>query len=320
MADRTVPEASISTRRGFRTSRLNSRLERIEVRRDGRAEPLIETAPALTSAQIGWGGIAVETHRISGGVIPRHEHPEHFLQVLLDGSVKYEVQAGGRHTRYVGTPGTAILQPRGAVDEIRWFGPVHTVAVALHPTLLTQSLETTAHRDDIELQQSFDLKDRHIAAILNTMTLDLTEGSPAGRLYGESLADSLAVYLVSRHSAGNPLAPFAPGGLPAYRLKRVRDFIGENLEDDLSLGQLATIAGMSPHYFSEMFRQSTGHSPYQYVLLQRIERAKQRLRTRDCSVLTAAVEAGFANPSHFARTFRRIVGISPSRFQEDATG
>jgi len=319
MSDRTVPEASTSAGRGFRTSRLESRLERIEVRRDGRAEPLIETAPTLTSAQIGWAGIAVETHRISAGVIPRHEHPEHFLQVVLEGGVKYEVQAGGRRTRFVGTPGTVILQPRGAVDEIRWLGPVHTVAVALQPTLLTQSLEITAHRDDIELQQSFDLKDRHIAAILNTMTLDLTEGSPAGRLYGESLADSLAVYLVSRHSARNPLTGCATGGLPAYRLKRVMDFIGENLEDDLSLGQLATIAGMSPHYFSEMFRQSTGHSPYQYVLLQRIERAKQRLRTRDCSVLTAAVEAGFANPSHFARTFRRIVGISPSRFQDDAT-
>ena len=212
MPDRTVPEASTSAGRGFRTSRLKSRMERIEVRRDGRAEPLIETAPTLTSAQIGWAGIAVETHRISAGVIPRHEHPEHFLQVVLEGGVKYEVQAGGRRTRFVGTPGTVILQPRGAVDEIRWLGPVHTVAVALQPTLLTQSLEITAHRDDIELQQSFDLKDRHIAAILNTMTLDLTEGSPAGRLYGESLADSLAVYLVSRHSARNPLTGFATGG------------------------------------------------------------------------------------------------------------
>jgi AraC family transcriptional regulator len=308
MANR-VYEAPISAGREFR----------IEVRRDGRAEPLIETAPTLTSAQIGWAGIAVETHRISAGVIPRHEHPEHFLQVVLEGCVKYEVQAGGRRTRFVGTPGTVILQPRGAVDEIRWLGLVHTVAVAIHPTLLTQSLETTAHRDDIELRESFDLKDRHIASILNTMTLDLAEGSPAGRLYGESLADSLAVYLASRHSAGNSATVFASGGLPAYRLKRVMEFIGENMGDDLSLGQLATIAGMSPHYFSEMFRQSTGHSPYQYVLLQRIERAKQRLRTQDCSVTTAGVEAGFANPSHFARTFRRIVGTSPSKFQEEAT-
>jgi AraC family transcriptional regulator len=202
---------------------------------------------------------------------------------------------------------------------MRWLGPVQTVAVALHPTLLTQSLETTAHRSDIELQQSFDLKDRHIAAILNTMTLDLAEGSPAGRLYGESLADSLAVYLVSRYSAGNPPAVLTPSGLPTYRLRRVMDFIGENLGDDLSLDQLATVAGMSPHYFSEMFRHSTGHSPYQYVLLQRIERAKEKLRFRDCSILTAGVEVGFTNPSHFARTFRRIVGTSPSKFQEDAT-
>ena len=257
---------------------------------------------------------------MSAGVIPRHEHPEHFLQVVLEGCVKYEVEVGGRRTRFVGMPGTVILQPRGAVDEIRWLAPVHTVAVAIHPTLLTQSLENTAHRNDIELRQYFNLRDRHIASILNTMTLDLAEGSPAGRLYGESLADSLAVYLASRHSAGNPLSVFTPGGLPAYRLKRVMDFIGENLGDDLSLGQLASIAGMSAHYFSEMFRQSTGHSPYQYVLLQRIERAKQMLRNRDCSVLTAGVEAGFANPSHFARTFRRIVGTSPSKFQEDATG
>jgi len=320
MVDRTVPEASISEGRRFRASRLKSRLERVEVRREGRAEPLIDTAPTLTSAQIGWAGIAVETHRIAAGVIPRHEHPEHFLQVVLEGCAKYEVQSGGRHNRFVGTPGTAILQPRGAIDEIRWLGPVHTAAVAIHPTLLTQSLESTAHHNDIELRQSFDLKDRHIASILNTMTLDLAEGSPAGRLYGESLAESLAVYLTSRHSAGNPQTAFTPGGMPAYRLKRVMDFIGENLGDDLSLGQLATIAGMSPHYFSEMFRQSTGHSPYQYVLLQRIERAKQRLRTRDCSVLTAGVEAGFTNASHFARTFRRIVGISPSKFQEDVSG
>ncbi|MGO8829446.1 MAG: helix-turn-helix domain-containing protein [Steroidobacteraceae bacterium] len=55
------------------------------------------------------------------------------------------------------------------------------------------------------------------------------------------------------------------------------------------------------------------------MLLQRIERAKQRLRTQDCSVITAGVEAGFANPSHFARTFRRIVGSSPSKYQQDAT-
>jgi AraC family transcriptional regulator len=85
-------------------------------------------------------------------------------------------------------------------------------------------------------------------AVLLAMTTDLAEGSPAGRLYGGSLATALAVYLLNRYTARR-YAPVAyQGGLPGYRLKRVLDHIGDNLADDLSLSQLAAVAGMSPHY------------------------------------------------------------------------
>jgi AraC family transcriptional regulator len=55
----------------------------------------------------------------------------------------------------------------------------------------------------------------------------------------------------------------------------VLDYIANNLETNMSLAQLAVVAGMSPHYFSELFKQSTGRAPHHYVLLHRIERAKQ---------------------------------------------
>jgi len=103
--------------------------------------------------------------------------------------------------------------------------------------------------------------------------------------------------------------------LPGYRLKRVLDHVGDNLAEDLSLSRLAAVAGMSPHYFAELFKISTGYAPHKYVLLQRIERAKQSLRDSRHSVLEVALDVGFHNPSHFARTFRKIVGASPSRFQ-----
>jgi AraC family transcriptional regulator len=105
------------------------------------------------------------------------------------------------------------------------------------------------------------------------------------------------------------------GGLPGYRLKRVLDYIGDNLAEDLSLLQLATVVGMSPHYFSELFIKSTGHPPHRFVLLQRIERAKQSLHDRGRSIVEVGLDAGFQNPSHFARMFRKLVGTSPSRFQ-----
>jgi AraC family transcriptional regulator len=97
----------------------------------------------------------------------------------------------------------------------------------------------------------------------------------------------------------------------------VLDYIAENLESDLRLSQLSTIAGMSPHYFAELFKQSTGLAPHRYVILQKIERAKEHLCNPKIAIIEAGLEVGFHNPSHFARVFRKVVGVTPSHFRAD---
>jgi AraC family transcriptional regulator len=191
--------------------------------------------------------------------------------------------------------------------------------VAIHPSLLTGALDETAHESDIELIEHWNLADPNIMAVLLAMTTDLTEESPAGRLYGESLANALAVYLLNRYTVRRHIAAAYRGGLPGYRLKRVLDYIGDNLADDVSLSQLAAVAGMSPHYFAGLFSKSTGYPPHRFVLLQRIERAKQSLRNPGRSIIEIGLDAGFQNPSHFARMFRKFVGTSPSRFQSETS-
>jgi AraC family transcriptional regulator len=287
----------------------------IEVIREGRVEPFLQDHPALSSSSVRWAGVAVEDYSIPACVIPRHEHLENFLHVVLRGSVKYEVLTRGKVIEFRASPGTTFILPRGTIDELRWKGPTHRIAVAIHPSLLVNALDETAHERNIELTEHWNLADPNIMAVLLAMTTDLDGGSPAGRLYGESLANALAVYLLRRYTVRRYTPVAYRGGLPGYRLKRVLDYIGDNLAEDLSLPQLAAVAGMSPHYFAELFRRSTGHAPHRYVLLQRIERAKQGLRDTGQSVLEVGLDAGFQNPSHFARTFRKFVGISPSRFQ-----
>lgn len=293
-------------------------LSGVEVRREGRVEPFLHEHPTLSSSAALWAGLALEDYSIPACVIPRHEHLENFLHVVLRGSVKYEVLTRGKTLKFEANPGTTFILPRGTVDELTWRGPTHRIAVAMHPGLLVNALEETAHHDDIELTEHWNLTDPHIMAVLLAMTADLEAGSPAGRLYGESLANALAVYMVNRYAVRCYTPVKHRGGLPRYRLRRVLDHIGDNLAADLSLTELAMVAGMSPHYFSELFRQSTGHAPHQYVLLQRIERAKEGLCDPRYSVIEAGLEAGFQNPSHFARIFRRFVGTSPSRFQAEA--
>jgi AraC family transcriptional regulator len=307
------PQAPRRVTQSSSTSRLV--LSGIEVRRGGRVEPLLHTHPTLSSTPAQWSGVALEEHSVPACVTPRHEHVENFLHVVLEGSVKYEVLTRGKTLQFSANPGTSFILPRGTVDELRWSGPTHRIAAAIHPTLLVNALDETAHERDIELTEHWNLIDPNIMAVLLAMRADLDAGSPAGRLYGDSLANALAVYVLNRYAVKQYAPVVYRGGLPRYRLKRVLDHVGDNLSDDLSLSQLAAIAGMSPHYFAEMFKQSTGRAPHQYVLLRRIERAKERLRDAKCSVIEAALAAGFQNPSHFARMFRKFVGISPSGFQ-----
>jgi len=184
---------------------------------------------------------------------------------------------------------------------------------------LFSAIDETMGQNDIELTQHWNVTDCHIMSVLLALTTDLDAGSPAGRLYGESLANALAVYLLSRYAVQRRVPTLPKGGLPGYRLKRVLDYIGDNLAEDVSLSDLAELAGMSAHHFAELFKRSMGSTPHRYLLQQRIERAKIALRDPRCAVLDAAAVSGIPNPSHFARTFRRFVGVSPSRFQSDQT-
>jgi AraC family transcriptional regulator len=182
--------------------------------------------------------------------------------------------------------------------------------------LFTSALEQTAHLHDLDLETHWQLNDRHLASLILALQADMEDGWPAGRLFGESLGTAIAVYLARRY-AGIRTGPLARGGLPGYRLRRVTDYIASNLDKDLSLPDLAGLSGASPHHFGELFRQSTGMSPHRYVLVRRIERAKDLLRNPMLNVLDVAVQTGFRDQSHFTKVFRRIAGMTPSQYRAD---
>ena len=152
----------------------------VEVVRAGRIEPLLHDRPTLSSTAVRWAGLALEDYSVPPCVIPRHEHIENFLHVVLRGSVKYEVLTGGKTLRFCASPGTTFILPRGTIDELRWEGPTHRIAVAIHSGLLAGALDETAHESDIELTEHWNLTDPQIMAVLLAMTADLDAGSPAG--------------------------------------------------------------------------------------------------------------------------------------------
>jgi AraC family transcriptional regulator len=101
---------------------------------------------------------------------------------------------------------------------------------------------------------------------MRALHADLEDGSPAGPLYGESLGVPLAHYLIRRYAVRTADTSEYPGGMPVVRLNRVVDFINQDCSREVRLWEFAHLAGMSPHYFCQLFKQSTGLSPHQYFL------------------------------------------------------
>ncbi len=113
------------------------------------------------------------------------------------------------------------------------------------------------------------------------------------------------------------LAPIeVVGGLPPRRLQRVFSHIRENVARDLSVTELAQVVGMSQYYFSKLFKMSTGITPHQYVMRQRVERAQEYLRETRMALAEIATQVGFETQSHFTSVFRRLVGATPKHYRE----
>jgi AraC family transcriptional regulator len=105
------------------------------------------------------------------------------------------------------------------------------------------------------------------------------------------------------------------GGLAPSVLRRSIEFIQAHIESDLRLRDLAREANMSMSHLIRGFRQSTGKTPYQYLLHQRIERARSLMRDHRAPLTEVALASGFADQHHLARVFRRITGVTPSSYR-----
>jgi AraC-like DNA-binding protein len=110
-------------------------------------------------------------------------------------------------------------------------------------------------------------------------------------------------------------AGFARGGLPPRVVRRVREYIDDNIDQRISVVLLAGLANLSVCYFVRAFKQSMGITPHDFLIRQRVERTKQLLSGTDMPLSEIALAAGFADQSHFSRRFRQYVGMSPRDYR-----
>src|SRR3569833_2871799 len=245
-----------------------------------------------------------------GGELQTPQDSHHVLYfhvgrpVLLTCRLGAREQHGGVHH-----PGDLCVLPAGVVGEWDMGARADSLVLRLSPSIVqdtADALRLTAAR--AKVTPAIRVRDPHLEHIGWLLMSEREAGYPFGQLFADSVATAMAARLLRRQGH----APAASRcQLPKWRLRAVRDYIEANLDRDLSLAELAAIAGFSVPHFKVLFRRATGLSPHRYVVECRVERARQLLLKRDQSMSTVASEAGFTHSSHMVRCFRRVLGITP---------
>jgi AraC family transcriptional regulator len=131
----------------------------------------------------------------------------------------------------------------------------------------------------------------------------------------DTAALALHAHIV-RSDGGTPASrSYTGSGLAPWQLRRVRAFVDDNLDADLSTADLAAACSLSPSHFTRAFSASTGTSPHKWLVNRRIERAKALMLGGGDGLSQIALACGFVDQSHFTRVFARSEGESPGRWR-----
>lgn len=159
-------------------------------------------------------------------------------------------------------------------------------------------------------------RDAALTHLLSLLHGELIAGGRGGALFVGGLAQSLAVHLM-RHYAVADAPTRARNALPGAKLRRAIAFIDAHLHEPFDLGRLARATGLSEFHFSRLFKSTTGFAPSRYFIRHRMVKAQQLLQETESSIIQIAMAVGYSSPSHFAQTFRREIGRSPSDYRRD---
>ncbi len=253
------------------------------------------------------GRIDVLHAHYAGHAFSPHWHEEYAIGLI---------DAGVEQFRYRGTvrqavKGQIVLMNAGelhtgeAADE-RGFG--FRMLYVPESTFRSIAAQSTLPDTGLSFKQAI-LNDVSLARLLRETHRAI--GNAVSSLETEELLLDALSHILSRTATWLPAATETRA---TPMLDRARDYLQDNIFSDVSLSELASVAGLSKFHFLRQFRREFGLPPHAFQLQQRVFRSKALLRSL-CTVDVAA-QCGFADQSHFHRVFRSHVGATPGSYAE----
>ncbi len=272
-----------------------------------------------------WPDLAVQLFEEPTHVTPSELAPPHQVRLilLLSGALRVNLSTGGRQHTYRSAPGTVKLTAHYHPPyQMQWAAlaaePVHSAHLYLPHDLLMRTAEAAGQNAArIELREGWDVPDPLLYELGRTLAQELQGPAGLDNLFAETATQLLAAQLLRRHCAFVHELPAHRGKLPAERLRQLRDYVQAHLREPIRLEELAALVFLSPYHFCRVFKRTTGLTPHQFVIQQRLERAVALLRCSGLNVSQVAESVGYASPTHFAQLLMRHTGRLPTEYLKE---
>jgi AraC family transcriptional regulator len=292
-------------------------------------ERYLPSAPILSSREAGWQHLMLRTYQVpltmEETLLPGT--PDIFLLLVTGGSVQiHERDLHGSWITYAVHEGDWLLTPAKREPYIlRWKSlspdPLTSIQLHLSADLFARTVQQVADRDlqRVVVLEQAGFQDpllAHLALSLQNELQHSTTGSLVA-LYAETAAQMLSTHLLRHYTTTEAPIHEYTGKLSSHQLRRLTSFIQDHLDQDLSLEMLAQQVGFSPYHFARLFHQTTGETPHQFVLRQRLVEAARLLKETNWPIAQVASAIGIPNQSHFTQAFKQYLGITPRAYRQE---
>ena len=247
-----------------------------------------------------------ETEHASRASAPRHTHASSSFCLVLEGGFVERTGA----TRRDGAVGSVLFQPRD-VPHSRQFraGVNRCLIVDLGPRL-----SASAEARGLAGPCATLATDRRVSWLAIRLYEEFCRTDTESALAIDGLASAVLAQLIRLVSAGTQDEDSRPLWLPA-----LMDLLEQRYLAPIRVAELAARVGVHPKSMSKAFRRSVGVTLAAYVRRRRIDWACERLITTGLPLSRIAMEAGFTDQAHFARLFKRAIGLTPRAFRAART-
>jgi AraC family transcriptional regulator len=276
-----------------------------------------------SSAGLGWSAISAELRSHGSSETPAIVPQNVELCLAVAGNDEGLVIRTGAGQRQETRPSTGAiwLSPVGVGDNVITIkSPIPTT---LHLYLPAAQFRKLA--DDFNLPGAPAHSIRYIAGVRDevihqiglSIISAMTNETAAGRMFAETASATLAARLLQTYcdSGSSQSYESTAHRLDQARLRRVLDYISMNIDKEITLAQLAGIAGLSVFHFARTFTRAMSVSPHRYVSRMRLENAMAEIAAGKLSLAEIAFNAGFSSQASFTRAFYRVNGLTPGEYR-----